>query len=148
MGAQWNLFIKPKLTNEQCDIPSKTHCDCCPWSTDFSQKHRQHQEAVGPNKLLSVRWGVIFLKTRTYQGNERRRAAPEQHPGDTEGLSLERWMLLGRFSTPFPPYGEAEDWAKQSAPLLPGGYGKRYKGQKAEHRMGSEELSLQQQNSI
>lgn len=33
---------------------------------------------------------VILLKFGTYQGNERRRAAPEQHPGDMEGLSLQR----------------------------------------------------------
>lgn len=41
-----------------------------------------------PDKQPSAGRAVIFLKSGKYQGNERRGAAPEQHPGDTEWLSL------------------------------------------------------------
>lgn len=57
---------------------------------DIRKQSTSARRGVMPDKWPSAGWVVIFLKSGTYQGNERRRAAPEQHPGDTEGLSLQR----------------------------------------------------------
>lgn len=67
---------------------------------DIRKQCTSADRRVTPDKLPSAGWVVIFLKFGTYQENERRRAAPEQHPGDTEGPSLQRWVLLGRFPIP------------------------------------------------
>lgn len=116
------------------------------WNTgDIRKQCTSADRGVMPDELPSAGRVVSLLKFGTYQGNERRRAAPEQHPGDMEGLSLQRWVLLGRFSIPVMPYGETEDRAKQSTPLLLGGYEKEYKGRKVNmDGMDPEECSPQQ----
>lgn len=118
------------------------------WAAGLATEKR-HTQKNARERLRQRRRPVIFLKSGTHQENERRRASPEQHPGDTEGPITSKMSALRRALHSHQASWKDRRWGTTVCTFIREGREGGEKGTsrpESEHRTESAELWLQQYN--